>query len=132
MICDKNKVFCEDNVDFIFSFAAQNPKKSHDMFLFINQLIDFIRHISGRATDYTQICIAGKIELVITNPSPWEATDYTHLCVAGKIVLVITNPQAPGRGAQLTLGQNATFFKQKVAFPLTENVRPFQAGAGAW
>jgi hypothetical protein len=53
----------------------------------------------------TQICIAGKIVLVVL-----LATDYTHLCVAGKIVLVITNPQAPGRGAQLTLGQYSTSF----------------------
>ena len=26
-------------------------------------------------------------------PSPWKATDYTQICVVGKIVLVIANPQ---------------------------------------
>jgi len=46
----------------------------------------------------------------VTNPqAPGRATDYTQICVVGKIVLVIANPPAPGRGDQLTLGQFFTF-----------------------
>jgi hypothetical protein len=40
---------------------------------------------------------------------------------------IVYQPPTPERGAQLTLGQNSTFFEQKVRFSLIKNVLPFQA-----